>query len=462
MKKKTNPVVMPVLANTVTSDYINAGSHEYSIYVAQSRAIPSSGDGLKDGQRKALWLMRNRSDKLKTVSLSGEMLSAGLYNHGDASASETISRLAAPYLNNIPLFDGIGAFGTRVGPDSWGAPRYTYVKRGKAAESLLYPDLDIMPLRPNYDGSTLEPVNFLPLIPMVLLNGVSGIAVGWSTDIQPHSLRSLIDATLAAIDGKPLLKLLPCYEYLDVGVRELSPNSFEFTGKVSIEGSTVIRVTELPPDLTLEKFKVRLNTMEEEGLINTYIDRSTKFINVEVRFKRGIIEGWTEEKAVDFLKLRSRASQRIVVLDFNGTSIRQYDTAEDLVRAFVDWRIGWYTTRFTKEIADLTYELNFALAIQRCVDQGLPKFLPQAKNRAEVETKVRQICSQIVLDDSQVDRIVGLPGYRWAQDSVAKVRAEIADLTTKIGDTTTILNNPAKIKGVYRKEVQSLSKLAKP
>lgn len=461
-KPKTIPASTPNLISTGTSKFIDASSKEYAIYTAQNRAIPSSCDGLKDGQRKMLWLMRNKAEKVKTISLAGSAIQEGLFLHGDASAAETISRLAAPYLNNVPLFDGIGAFGTRVGPDSWGAPRYTYVKRGKTSDQLLYPDLDIVPMKPNYDGSTQEPVNFLPLIPLVLLNGVSGIAVGWSTEILPHSLKSLVEATVLAIDGKPVPDLMPAYDFLNVSVKPLSVNSFEFSGRAVVESSTTIRVTELPPDLSLEKFKIRLNTMEDEGLINTYIDRSTKTIDVEIRFKRGSIEGWTEQQAIDFLKLKSKSSQRIVVLDFNNTSIRQYDSAAQLVQAFVEWRLGWYALRFQKIIADLTRNLNFARAIQACVKGGLPAFLPKAQNRTEVLTKVSQLTVKIPLDSDQLDRIVGLPSYRWAQDSVKRVEEEILALESEIKDTEATLADPKKIRSIYRKEVQALLKPVKP
>lgn len=445
--------------STITSDFINEGSHDYAIYVAQSRAIPSSCDGLKDGQRKALWLMRNKTEKLKTFSLSGLLLAEGLYNHGDASASETISRLAAPYLNNVTLFDGIGAFGTRVGPDSWGAPRYTYVKRGKAAENLLYPDLDIMPLRPNFDGSTLEPVNFLPLIPLVLLNGISGIAVGWSTDIQPHNLKSIINATVAAIDHKPIPPMIPSYDYLNISVKELGPNSYEFFGKATVESSTVVKITELPPDMSLEKFKERLNDMEDNGSINTYVDRSTKTIDVEVRFKRGTIDNWTEQTAIDFFKLKSKATQRLVVLDFNNTGIKQYDTTEDLIHAFVEWRLGWYSVRFKKMIADLTYDLNFAVGVKWCMDNNLPSMLPKAKNKSEIEAKVREFTKTIDLDDSQIDRIVGFPSYRWAQDSIKKIIEDIDTIGKKIIELEDILGDPKKIRNIYKSEVQALLKM---
>jgi DNA gyrase/topoisomerase IV subunit A len=451
-----------VVSGTKTSDFIDSGSKEYAIYTAQNRAIPSSCDGLKDGQRKALWLMRNRSDKLKTISLAGAMIAENIFHHSDASASETISRLAAPYLNNIPLFDGVGAFGTRVGPDSWGAPRYTYVKRGWAADALLYTDLDIVPQRPNYDGSTQEPVNFLPLIPLVLLNGVSGIAVGWSTEILPHSLPSLVEATLAAIDNRPMPHLVPSFDYLDVTVRELCANSFEFSGRVTVESSTVLRVTELPPDTSLEKFKARLNLMEDAGQISTYIDRSTKFINVEVRVKKGSIDGWTQAEAIEFLRLKSRSTQRIVVLDFNNRSIRQYASSEDLVSSFVAWRLSWYTARFQNIIRGLTRDLNMALAIDACVTGGLPAFLPSAENRGEVQLRVMSLTQHLALEPSQVESIVNLPSHRWSKLSIQAVQREIVTLQASISDHSKILNDPKKIKNVYRREVQSLLKAGQP
>jgi len=174
-----------------TSDYIKDTSRDYSIYVCEQRAIPNVSDGLKDSQRKALWTIRNKSEKIKTISLAGEMISGGLYLAGDTSAAMAISMLAAPYVNNVTLLDGIGAFGTRVAPvEGIGAPRYTYVKKNKSSDMLLYKDLDIVPVKDNYDGSTKQPEHFLPLIPLVLLNGVSGIAVGWSTDILPVTSRN--------------------------------------------------------------------------------------------------------------------------------------------------------------------------------------------------------------------------------------------------------------------------------
>jgi DNA gyrase/topoisomerase IV subunit A len=220
-------------------------------------------------------------------------------------------------------------------------------------------------------------------------------------------------------------------------------------------------IEELPPDLSLEKFKARLNTMEEEDKIQTYIDRSTKEIRIEIRFKRGTINDWTEDTAIDYFKLRSKATERIVVLDWNGNSVRQFESAEQVITEYVEWRLGWYKTRYEKLIADLTYQLNWNLAIKACIDGQLPQFLPAADDKAAIIAKVGTLCAAIVLDDDQIDRIASLPSYRWAKDTYADVVAKIADVTKTIASHQTILADPALQRSLYKREVQALKKLPK-
>jgi len=217
------------------------------------------------------------------------MISSGLYLHGDQSANGTISLLAAPYTNNIPYIEGTGTFGTRVAPvEGIGAPRYTYVGKNIVTEKLIYPDLSIVPLKDNYDGSTKEPGTFLPILPIILLNGISGIAVGWSTVILPRNIRDIINATVAAIDGKKVKRLIPSYDFLNADVEHLGGNSWVFIGKVELIDRSKLKIKELPPDLTLDKFKNRLVQMEEDGKIRDFIDRSTNKIDIEIKFKRGL------------------------------------------------------------------------------------------------------------------------------------------------------------------------------
>ena len=446
--------------NLDSSEYIKNSSREYSIYVCEARSIPKVTDGLKDAQRKALWLLRSRSEKTKTISLAGEMISSGLYLHGDQSAAGAASLMAAPFCNNVPLLEGIGTFGTRVAPvDGIGAPRYTYVKRSKASDAMMLRDLDIVPLKDNYDGSTKEPEFFLPLIPTVLLNGVSGIAVGWSTEILPRGLSELIEATVAALDGKKVKTLTPKYEYLTVDVKNLEGNTWELSGRVDIVDTSTIRVTELPPDLSLEKFKERLNTMEDEDKIAGYTDRSTATINIEVKFKRGSIKDWTVVKALDFFKLKQKKSERIVVVDWSGKAIRQYESAELLVKDFVQWRLGWYTKRYEKMLADDEYELRYWKGLEACFKGKLPEKLLTYKNKAELDAAVRALTTKIGLDDKQVESIVGISTFRWAKDYLEVVKDRIKELQERIKSYKAKLADPEALKAIYREELMELKKL---
>ena len=173
-----------------------------------------------------------------------------------------IGFLAAPFKNNIPLIEGEGHFGSRISPSAIGAPRYTDVKRAKAAEAILYRDLDIIPLEDNYDGSNKQPKHFLPLIPLVLLNGVSGIAVGWSTNILPRDLKSLIEATKLALVGKPIAVIPPSYNHYNISITSIGPNRWEFGGRAKTIDINTVQITELPPGMDIESFRKRLIKME--------------------------------------------------------------------------------------------------------------------------------------------------------------------------------------------------------
>ena len=442
-----------------SSDYILDTSREYSIYVCESRAIPKASDGLKDGQRKALWLMRSRAGSIKTVSLAGEMISSGLYLHGDKSASDTISLLAAPYCNNVPLLEGEGNFGTRVAPvEGIGAPRYTYVKKNRASDHLIFQDLDIVPLKDNYDGSTKEPVTFLPIIPTILLNGISGIAVGWSTEILPRTLNDIITATIGALEGRRFKKLKPKYDYLDLDVIDNKDGSWEFIGKVDIVNTSEVRITELPPDLTLDKFKKRLLQYEEAGRINDWTDRSTDAIDITVKFKRGSIKGWTEETAINFFKLKAKKTERIVVVDWDNKAIRQYESAEKLVEDFVEWRFNHYVLRYQKLLADTSYELKYWMGVKACFDANLPSQLLAKKDKAAVKAAIKKVTSGIGLDDAQLEKITNLPTYRWAKDFLQYCKERIKELKGLEKEYQKLLRKPSLIRDIYKDEVLALKR----
>jgi len=443
--------------NETASEYILRTSREYSLYVNEHRAIPKVSDGLKDAQRKALWILSKKNEKIKTISLAGSLIASGLYLHGDASAADTISLMAAPFANNIPLLEGEGTFGTRVAPiEGISAPRYTYVKKSKLTEKIIYQDIDLIPMKENYDGSTLEPETFLPLIPIILLNGIAGIAVGWSTEILPRNIKDIINATIKAIDNKKISILNPSYQYLDIDVRNIEKNVWEFTGKGNVLDASHINITELPPDLTLDKFIKRLITYIDDGKINDFDDNSTEKINIIIKFKRGTVKSWDQEKIINFFKLRTKKTERIVVIDWSGKSIRQYESAELVIKDFVKWRFKYYIKRYEKLLKDTNYELNFLVGIKDCFDKNLPSQLIKMKDKKSVEKLIENSTKN--LDRKQIEKISSLPTYRWSKDYLIQIKEKIKCMKKNKKLYQNLLKNPNEIKEIYKQELKALKK----
>ena len=450
-----------------SSSFLLKTSKEYSLYICQHRAIPKISDGLKPVQRMALWVLRNKAEKIKTMALGGLLAFEKLYNHGDVSCNDAISMLAAPYKNNVPLIEGLGHFGSRMKPAAWGAPRYTEVRRSKIAEALLYKDLDIVPLEDNYDGSNQQPKHFLPLIPLVLLNGVSGIAIGWSTNILPRNLRDLIEATKSVLLDKPIKQLIPSYKKYDITVTNIGENKWELVGKAKVNGNS-IQITELPPNTNHEMFLKRLIAMEENEQIRDYMDRSSKKIDITVRMPRlGQLETGkkekiitTEKESLDFFKLREKTTERIVVVDWDGEAIRTYPNAEDVVRDFVKWRLGWYTTRYEYLRDRDSYELVYWKVLKILFDGGFTKRLGTFANKAALQQDVMDtLAGAFVCDVHTLERVVNLPTYRWTISFRDEVIKKIMDFTAIIKEYNDNLASPERIRDIYLKELDELKYL---
>lgn len=460
------------------SQYILDSSREYSVYVADTRGIPNVVDGLKTSQRIALWLMRNRAEKIKTVGLMGQMAYERLYVHGDQSAANAISLLAAPFKNNYPLIQGEGEFGSRIKPDGIGAPRYTEVKRSKVAQSLLYTDLPNVPLIKNYDGSNQMPQHFLPLVPTVLLNGVVGVAVGYSTNILPRSLKDVTQACIDTVQGKKPKPIHPYYETYDVKVKNLGPSQYEFSGKAEIVDTSTVRVTELPPGLSLDDFRKRLIQMEEDEKILDFDDNSSETIDISIRMKRGSLKAqaaktetvagkkvrvaakpaWDEQKAIDFFKIKTKVTERIVVLMWDQRRIDTYEDPRDLIADFVQFRLGVYEERYKRLLAEDTDELLYWKLLEALFTKGFTKKLGTFATKDALIAEVLKVAkaAKIAVGDHHVDRAISLATYRWTKDFEKEVKAKIAELEKNIKEYKAILKSKQRIKDIYVSELEAI------
>ena len=206
------------LSSISLKKYAEESYLNYAMYVILDRALPNVGDGLKPVQRRILYAMSElgldaTSKYKKSARTVGDVIGK-FHPHGDSAAYEAMVLMAQNFSFKYPLVDGQGNWGSQDDPKSFAAMRYTESKLTNFA-NLLISELKsgTVDWQPNFDGSLLEPVIFPAKIPMILLNGTSGIAVGMATDIPSHNINEVIDATIKVLENpkselKDLLKII--------------------------------------------------------------------------------------------------------------------------------------------------------------------------------------------------------------------------------------------------------------
>ncbi|OSI25006.1 DNA topoisomerase IV subunit A [Neisseria dumasiana] len=267
----------------VGDDYLLLGQYaeraylEYAMSVVKGRALPEVSDGQKPVQRRILYAMRDMglthgAKPVKSARVVGEIL--GKYHpHGDASAYDAMVRMAQDFTLRYPLIDGIGNFGSRDG-DGAAAMRYTEARLTPIAELLLSEiNMGTVDFVPNYDGAFEEPVHLPARLPMVLLNGASGIAVGLATEIPSHNLTEVTQAAIAllkkpSLETADLMQYIPAPDFAGGGqiitsaadlqqIYETGKGSVRVRARYEIEklarGQWRVIVTELPPNTSAQK-----------------------------------------------------------------------------------------------------------------------------------------------------------------------------------------------------------------
>ena len=187
------------IEDTLKNSYL-----DYAMSVIAGRALPDVRDGLKPVHRRVLYTMNemgvqyNKPNK-KSARIVGDTMGK-LHPHGDSAIYDALVRLAQDFSMRYPLVIGQGNFGSIDG-DSAAASRYTEARMARISDELMADiDCDTVDFMPNYDGSMTEPTVFPTKIPNLLINGISGIAVGMATNIPPHNLTEIMDGLLYMID----------------------------------------------------------------------------------------------------------------------------------------------------------------------------------------------------------------------------------------------------------------------
>jgi len=212
------PLNFEGIEQTPLSEFAEKAYLDYSMYVILDRALPHIGDGLKPVQRRIVYAMSelglNATAKYKKSARTVGDVLGKFHPHGDSACYEAMVLMSQPFSYRYPLIDGQGNWGSPDDPKSFAAMRYTESRLAKYA-ALLLQELGqgTVDWGPNFDGTLDEPLVLPARLPNILLNGVTGIAVGMATDIPPHNLREVAAAAIQLID-EPKTELEALFEHI--------------------------------------------------------------------------------------------------------------------------------------------------------------------------------------------------------------------------------------------------------
>lgn len=344
----------------IFKDFINNQYKEYAQY-DNERSLPSMVDGLKTSARKVLYTASSvKEDKIKVVGLASRTTALTAYKHGEGSLEGVIVGLAQDFTgNNFPLLNAFGSFGNILAKSA-SSGRYIFTSLHENFNKLFHKD-DMSFLEYLRDeGQVVEPKVYFPVLPILLLTGSSGIGNGFSTSILSYSEEQIKKEILSYLGGNPIERLIPYIKGYK-GKIEKNPE----TKQVSIYGiiekynTTTLRITEIPIGYDLEKYKVILNKLVDDKVIKGYDNLSTEEgWLIEINCSRELTSK-TNNELLAIFKLIQKETETIVCWDEND-KIRSYDTIEELLGSWIDFRLTIYTKRKEYLIKSLDEKISWA------------------------------------------------------------------------------------------------------
>ena len=343
------------------SEFLSQEYKDFSLYTIENRAIPSVIDGFKPTHRKIIFISneiwKSGNEKpLKVFQLAGKVASDAFYHHGNSSLESAIITLAQSFKNNLPLLEEIGQFGSLRSPEP-AAARYIGTKLNQNFR-LLYKDFQLLTYKEE-EGESIEPHYFLPIVPTVLINGSSGIAVGFSSNILNRNPLDIVNACESVLKGKKLQDIKPFNRFFNGEyVRDTeNPKKWIIRGCFKIVNTSTIKITELPPSMTFEKYENILDALVDNKTIVSYEDNCKDSIDYTIKFTRESLSQLTEDKLFKLLKLEETETEIFTTLDENG-KLKIFEKDSEIINYFVNFRLEYYHKRKSFLMDQLKSELK--------------------------------------------------------------------------------------------------------
>src|SRR5262252_4709997 len=474
---------------------------DYSMSVIIGRALPDVRDGLKPVHRRILYamhdmgLLHNRKHS-KCAGVVGELLKK-YHPHGDGAVYDALVRLAQPWSMRYPLIDGQGNFGS-VDGDPPAAYRYTECRMTRIAEEMLVDiDKDAVDFVPNFDEVTVEPVVLPARVPNLLINGANGIAVGLATNIPPHNLTEIVDATITLINNPSstlpeILKFVkgpdfPTYGIIHgkAGILDAYKNGrgrFMMRAKAAIENLTkdkqAIIVTEIPYQVNKSKLVERIadlvNDKTTEDIADIRDESSREGMRIVIELKRGAEPQIVLNQL--FKHTQMQESFSMILLAIVHGQPREMGLIK-AIQHFIDHRVEVVRRRTAYLLAkaqDREHILEGYLTALDHLDNVIT-IIRASANRAEARDNLVAYFGGKKIDINttgrapkanpekpftvrQADAILELQLHRLTKLSIDEISNELKDVRENIAEYESILGSEKKLRGVIVKELEEIKK----
>jgi len=342
------------------------------------RSIPSICDGLKPSQRKIIYsaFKRNLVEEIRVAQFAGYVSEYSGYHHGEASLHGAIINLAQNFVgsNNINLLEPIGMFGSRMegGKDAASA-RYIHTKLNPLTYKIYRKDdFDILEYLDD-DGTPVEPKWYLPIIPMLLVNGSEGIGTGYSTKIPCYNPMDIVNNIYKLMNGEEMLEMVPWYHHFKGTINKVEDNRYEISGICDQIDEDTVAITELPVGVWTTPYKNSLEPLmydkkSKTGLILEKAEYNSDYaVNFVLKFSdKKLIRLMMTNNLIAKLKLIKKLSTgNMYAYDSTG-QLKKYRTPLEIIKEFYNTRLMLYTKRkaymidkFLRELDILKYRKLF-------------------------------------------------------------------------------------------------------
>ncbi|KAF8203734.1 type II DNA topoisomerase [Pholiota molesta] len=352
------------------------------------RSIPSVADGLKPGQRKVIWgcFKRKMKAEIKVAQLVGYISEHAAYHHGEASLAATIINLAQDFVgsNNVNLLFPSGQYGTRdTGGKDHAAPRYIFTRPTPLARVLFNPEDDALLNVQKDDNAVIEPEFYMPVIPLVLINGAEGIGTGWSTTIPCYNPTDIVANIRRLMNGEEMVPMTPWWRGFKGEIKLVSKHRYDVFGVIKKLNDTTVEITELPIHKWTQNYKAELEAMilgdkekEKDGVIKDYKEHHDNLnVHFVVSMNAKDLEKAEAQGLHEFFKLTSKINtSNMICFDLEG-KIKKYDSPEEILEDFYPARLAYYQKRkdYLANELQTTFEkfTNQARFVQMIVNKEL-------------------------------------------------------------------------------------------